>query len=180
MPWNSAWTGASPRAINLPASYTWSRRWGNYSGLASSDENGRNSPNANRYYDEPWVGLTEKGTYAFGDLATDRPHTFKFFGGYTVKSKLGNTNLSPYVQWYTGTPITTEANLISSTPAFPFGRGDLGRTPIFFNTDFNLIHEFQPIYGHESTRVRFEFTVFNLFNSATATSLHNSLSLANC
>jgi hypothetical protein len=37
------------------ASYTWSRLSGNYSGLASSDELGRNSPNVERYF--AW-GLT--------------------------------------------------------------------------------------------------------------------------
>ena len=35
----------------LFASYTYSKLYGNYSGLASSDEDGRTSPNVNRYFD---------------------------------------------------------------------------------------------------------------------------------
>ena len=37
------------------ASYTWSRLFGNYSGLASSDEAGRTSPNVNRFFDLPFM-----------------------------------------------------------------------------------------------------------------------------
>ena len=35
----------------MTSTYTWSRLYGNYSGLASSDENGRTSPNVNRFVD---------------------------------------------------------------------------------------------------------------------------------
>ncbi len=151
------------------ASYTWSRLWGNYSGLASSDENGRTSPNVNRFFDMPWVGIDESGKYAYGRLATDRPHTFKFYGTYTARSKAGATTFSPYVQLYSGTPITTEANIISSTPSFPYGRGDLGRTPVFFQGDMNVAHEFMPFKSNEAMRVRFDFTAFNIFNNSTVT-----------
>jgi len=157
------------RNYNFAASYTLSRSWGNYSGLASSDENGRTSPNVNRYFDQPWVGINQLGELATGRLATDRPHTFKFFGSYTYNNKLGATTLSPNIALFSGTPITTEANVISSTPAFPFGRGDLGRTPFFSNWDINLLHDFIPMKSHESIKVRFEFSVFNLFNQATIT-----------
>ncbi len=47
----------------------------------------RTSPNVNRYFDLPWLGYTEKGVMADGALATDRPHTFKFFGGYTAEEQ---------------------------------------------------------------------------------------------
>ncbi|NWF84383.1 MAG: TonB-dependent receptor, partial [Bryobacteraceae bacterium] len=82
------------RNYQFAASYTWSRSYGNYSGLASSDENGRTSPNVNRYFDLPWLAYTEQGVMSEGRLATDRPHTFKFFGGYTQKSILGYTSFS--------------------------------------------------------------------------------------
>jgi hypothetical protein len=151
------------------ASYTWSRSYGNYSGLASSDENGRTSPNVNRYFDLPWLGYTEQGKMAEGRLATDRPHTFKFFGGYTLKSVLGSTTLSPNFVVYSGIPLTTEINAISTVPVYPYNRGDLGRTPIYSSTDLNLMHDFSPLKSHESIRMRFEFSVFNLFNSSTIT-----------
>jgi outer membrane receptor protein involved in Fe transport len=80
------------------ASYTYSRQYGNYSGLASSDEEGRTSPNVNRYFDLPWIGYTEKGTFAEGRLGTDRPHTFKLYGAYTLNSRLGSTQLAPSMQ----------------------------------------------------------------------------------
>jgi hypothetical protein len=158
------------RNYQFVASYTWSRLYGNYSGLSSSDEgeNGRNSPNVNRFFDEPQVGRTEKGVeVAEGRLATDRPHTFKFFGGYTLKSMVGNTTFSPNIALYSGTPISTEVPVISSTPMFPYGRGDLGRTPWFHAFDFNVMHDFLPFKNHESMKVRFEFSIFNLFNNST-------------
>jgi len=150
-------------------SYTWSRLYGNYGGLASSDENGRTSPNVNRYFDLPWITITEQGELARGRLATDRPHTLKVFGGYVQKHKLGTTTLSPNIVLYSGTPLTTEATVISSVPAYPYGRGDMGRTPVFYNFDLNLMHDFTPAPARESMKVRFEFTVFNLFNSGIVT-----------
>jgi hypothetical protein len=157
------------KSYQYAVSYTWSRQTGNYSGLASSDENGRTSPNVNRYFDLPWLGYTEKGKMADGPLATDRPHTLKFFGAYVLKSKLGNTTFSPNVQLFSGTPLTTEINIISSTPAYPYGRGDMGRLPVFFSSDFNVMHDFKPFSKNESLKVRFEFTIFNLFNSSIVT-----------
>jgi hypothetical protein len=150
-------------------SYTWSRLYGNYSGLASSDEDGRTSPNVNRYFDVPWLAYTEQGAMAVGRLATDRPHTLKFFGGYTYRGRLGATTLSPNIAVYSGTPLTTELNAISSTPVYPYNRGDMGRTPVFYNFDLNLMHDFTPFAARESMKVRFEFTVFNLFNSSIVT-----------
>jgi hypothetical protein len=146
-------------------SYTWARQWGNYSGLASSDENGRTSPNVNRYFDLPWIGIDESGKLSEGLLATDRPHTFKFFGAYLLKSRVGGTTFSPNIQLFSGAPLTTQINAISSVPVYPYGRGDLGRTPVFFNSDFNVMHDFKPFTQNETLKLRFEFTIFNLFNS---------------
>jgi outer membrane receptor protein involved in Fe transport len=163
------------RNYQFAASYTWSRLYGNYSGLASSDEitngtgAGRSSPNVNRYFDVPWLGYTEKGALAEGRLGTDRPNTFKFFGGYTLKSILGATTLSPSFSLFSGTPSTTEVNAISTTPTYPYGRGDMGRTPVYYNIDANLMHEVAPFKNHEAMKFRFEFSVFNLFNSSIVT-----------
>jgi hypothetical protein len=156
-------------------SYTLSRLYGNYSGLASSDENGRTSPDVNRYYDQPWIGLQQNGKYPSGLLATDRPNTLKLFGAYTLHSKVGQTTFSPHMNAYSGTPITTEAPLQTSDPSFPFGRGDLGRTPFYFNTDFSVVHQFLPFKNHEQVRFRVELSIFNLFNSATATDLYKTI-----
>lgn len=163
------------RNYQFVASYTWSRLFGNYSGLASSDENGRDSPNVNRYFDMPWQYADQSGKLAEGRLATDRPHTFKVFGAYLLKSKLGQTTLAPNIQLYSGTPLTTEVAVISSTTAMPFGRGDLGRTPWFHNFDLNLMHDFKPFTKNESMKVRFELSVFNLFNNSTVTNKYITL-----
>jgi len=157
------------RHYQYAASYTYSRQYGNYSGLASSDENGRTSPNVNRYFDLPWIGYTEKGVFAEGRLSTDRPHTFKFFGAYTLNHKLGATTFSPNLFLYSGFPLTTQMNAISSVPVYPYGRGDMGRTPVYFSSDFNVMHEFKPFTNHETLKLRVELTVFNLFNGSTVT-----------
>lgn len=63
----------------LNASYTYSELRGNYSGLASSDEDGRLSPNVNRFFDglPSSFDASGSGRPVFGELATDRPHQFK-------------------------------------------------------------------------------------------------------
>ena len=45
---------------------------------------------------------------------------------------------------YSGVPTTTQLNAISTTPVYPYGRGDAGRTPTFANIDLNLLHELAP------------------------------------
>ena len=44
-----------------------------------------------------------------------------------------------------------------------------GPHAVFHNFDLNLMHDFKPLKNHETMQVRFEFTVFNLFNSSTVT-----------
>lgn len=167
------------RSYQFAASYTWSSLRGNYSGLASSDENGRTSPNVNRYFDLPWVNIDKNGKYVDGDLATNRPNTFKFFGGYSKKSKLGLTTLAPTFLIYSGAPITTQASITSGIPVYPYGRGDLGAGPSFNNIDANLTHDFAPFKNHEAMKFRFEFTVFNATNSAKATDIYTTLNHPN-
>jgi hypothetical protein len=165
------------KSFQFSASYTSSRLYGNYSGLASSDEGGRNNPNNTRYFDQPWIYADSHGRLAMGRLPTDRPHTFKFFGGYTKTSPLGSTTLSPNVFLYSGTPLTTEVQVIDSQGwMYINGRGDMGRTPFFYQFDLNLIHELAPLANHESVRIRMEATVFNLLNSSIVTDRYNLFS----
>jgi hypothetical protein len=65
-------------------SYLYSRLWGNYSGLASSDENGRTSPNVNRYYDNTVMSYDANGNPVYGPLQTDRPHIFKLQAAFEL------------------------------------------------------------------------------------------------
>ncbi|MEK7407174.1 MAG: TonB-dependent receptor [Acidobacteriota bacterium] len=149
------------------ASYTYSRLWGNYGGLASSDENGRVSPNVNRYFDLPFMSFDKNGKLVYGRLATDRPHTLKFFGSYTLRTKAGETMFSPNFYAYSGTPLTTEVQMVSSVPIFANGRGDLGRTPVYSNTDFLVGHDFKLAPAQERYRLRVEMNITNLFNQST-------------
>ncbi|MDP3731330.1 MAG: hypothetical protein Q8R34_02445, partial [bacterium] len=153
----------------VSASYTFSRLDGNYGGLASSDENGRTSPNVNRYFDLPWMNYDSNGKLVYGRLATDRPHLFKFFGSYGLKSRFGTTQISPVLFLMSGTPLSTEAQIISSTPVFVNGRGDMGRTPVFSNTDLKISQDFKVSSARDNLKIRLEAVVGNLFNQRTVT-----------
>jgi hypothetical protein len=167
------------RGLFFMTSYTWSRLWGNYAGLASSDEAGltadngrygssyselvgRRSPNINRNFDEPWMAWDARGNLVYGRLATDRPHTFKFFGSYDRRWKLGSTRIGPQFFLFSGTPVTTEF-MVMDVPVFVNGRGDMGRTPAFTQTDLLLTHEI-PAF-RESQKFRLELNITNLFNN---------------
>lgn len=128
------------------ASYTWSRLFGNYSGLASSDENGRSSPNVNRFFDLPMLGFNANGDPDDGRLATDRPHVVKAYGGYTFDwsgSKTNATTVSAFTTFQSGTPITTQYTNYAVTSAILFGRGDLGRTEMYTETDLSVSHRYK-------------------------------------
>jgi hypothetical protein len=170
------------RALAFTTSYTWSRLYGNYAGLANSDEAnasgvGRTSPNVNRVFDEPWMAYDETGQLVYGRLATDRPHAFKFFGSYDHRSKIGTTTFSPIFNLFSGSPISTEAT-IQHVPVFVFGRGDVGRTPAFTQTDLLVKHDI-PVGAGEGRFVRLELNVINLFNHARVTDIFSGLDHAN-
>ena len=130
--------------FNFLASYTWSRLYGNYSGSANSDESGRQDPGVSRAFDLPYYYFDASGdqTPKNGLLGTDRTHAFKAFLYYRLKSGLGTTILGVNQVVLSGTPDTTSVIYLSA-PTFPFGRGDLGRTPAYRQTDLTLSHSFK-------------------------------------
>ena len=130
----------------LGGNYTISRLYGNYSGLASSDEirtpgfssygadqqqgaqSFRPGGNANRGFDLDEMMWDSKGNLDVrGRLATDRPHVLKVYGSYMAPfgTQIG---LNQYVG--SGTPLTTYVSTSHATDAFVEGRGDMGRTPV--------------------------------------------------
>ncbi len=147
--------------------YTYSRLYGNYSGLASSDENGRTSPGVNRFFDLPHLGFTAAGKPDNGRLATDRPHVFNAYGAYNFdwfgKVKNGGTQFSLFTTVQSGVPVTSFYTLYAQS--ILNGRGDLGRTPIFTNTDFAIQHTYK-FGSSERYGLVFDFNVLNLFNEA--------------
>lgn len=153
------------------ASYTWSRLFGNYSGLASSDEDGRLSPNVNRFFDQPQAGWTLAGGPDNGLLPTDRTHVFKFAGAYSLdwNKRFGwwsgnTTEFQVFTTLQSGTPLTSTAN-VSNIDIVVNSRGDLGRTEMFTETDFAIRHRIK--FGRDGRySLVFEGDALNVFNEA--------------
>ncbi|MGE0130639.1 MAG: carboxypeptidase regulatory-like domain-containing protein [Blastocatellales bacterium] len=158
------------RNFSYFVSYTYSRLYGNYAGLANSDENGRSDPGASRAFDLPYINFDSKGNNVYGPLGTDRPHSFTFFGNYDLRSKLGTTNFSLSQVAYSGTPLTSEATVI--VPVFFNGRGDLGRSDTFTQTDILIGHT---INVTERVKIKLDMNVQNLFNQAAVMNVRSRL-----
>jgi hypothetical protein len=152
-------------------SYIYSRLYGNYGGLASSDEFGRANPNINRYFDNLALSYDNFGRVANGKLATDRPNTFKAFGSYRFNwLKRMSTDIGASQFVYQGTPNSTSVAIRIVDPAigqtgsfgvFPNGRGDLGRTPWLTQTDLIINHR---IRYDERVAFKFQLNVINLWD----------------
>lgn len=163
------------------ANYTLSSLYGNYSGLASSDERsattglGRQSPGVNRFFDYAVNGFTATGEPDNGYLATDRRHAFKAYGGYNFdwfKSNSNSTEFSFFQQILSGTPVTTFINVVATS--IPLSkRGDLGRTPNFYQTDFALAHRYR--FGRDQRySVIFDINLLNAFNNNSVIALNTA------
>lgn len=166
------------------ANYTFSRLYGNYTGLASSDEaslgtaatDGRNAPNVNRLFDLPFVAFTADGEPNNGRLPTDRPHSFKFYGAYAVDweqlfgfGRGNSTELSLFTTAQSGTPLTTRIDFYGIDSVILNGRGDLGRTETFTQTDLAFRHKFR--FGSDNRfAIAFDLDLLNAFNEANVLS----------
>jgi hypothetical protein len=103
-------------------------------------------------------------------LGTDRPHVFKLNAGYNFDwfgSKSNTTEFKGFFLAQSGTPISTR---VSFYGAFTFlnGRGDLGRTEMFKQTDFAVSHKYR--FGRDARyTMAFDVDVLNLFNENAVT-----------
>jgi len=160
----------------LDASYTYSRLFGNYAGLASSDEAGRTSPNVNRNFDLPFVGFTAQGQPDNGLLPTDRPHSFKLSGAYTFNWSGSNaTEFSGFTIAQSGTPRTTRFTFEGVTGQILNFRGDLGRTERFTQTDLAISHKYR--FGRDNrVTMSFDIDVLNAFNEANVITHFDTIS----
>lgn len=157
------------------ASYTRSRLFGNYGGLASSDEGGRTSPNVDRNFDLPFEPYTFSGKPNNGLLATDRPNVFKAYGGYDFDwSKSNTTEISFFTTAQSGTPLTTYANFVAALPIVVYKRGDLGRSANFYSTDLNVDHKYK--FGRDD-RITIQpyINIINLFNRKSELTRANAI-----
>ncbi len=160
----------------LDASYTLSRLYGNYAGLASSDEDGRTSPNVNRNFDLPFIGYSALGQPDNGRLPTDRPHSFKISGAYTYNWGGNNsTDFSGFSIIQSGTPRTTRFTFLGVGGQILNGRGDLGRTETFTQTDLAASHKYR--FGRDNRlTLAIDFDVLNAFNEANVITQFDTIS----
>ena len=163
------------------ASYVYSKLWGNYPGLQNTDEirppsygsyganqgftstNYRPGGNASRAFDLDEQMFDAHGNAGvFGLLPTDRPHVVKLYGSKSFKT---GTEIGAFYRIMSGTPVSTEVTTLNDIPMYVEGRGNLGRTPVFSQTDLLVAQEFK--FG-EVRRIRFEFNATNVFNQKTS------------
>lgn len=156
------------KRLNFIGSYTLSRLYGNWSGLANSDESGRQDPGVSRAFDLPYYYFDQSGSQknVFGRLGTDRPHEFKAFFSYDQKWKFGTTTIGVNQSAFSGTNDTT-TYIYLSAPTSPYGRGDLPRTPFYTQTDLSIAHN---IKLNERASLRLEATALNALNQAVVVS----------
>ena len=164
------------------ANYTLSRLYGNYTGLASSDEphlvEGRTAPGVSRAFDLPFIGFTAEGELDNGRLPTDRPHVFNIYGAYIfdwVGSKSNSTEFSAFQTITSGTPMTTSIYGASTrTPQILYGRGDLGRSPIYSQTDFSVTHRYR--FGRDDRfTLAGDLNILNLLDQETVLGVYPTL-----
>jgi hypothetical protein len=148
----------------LTTTYLYARLYGNYSGLTSSDENNRNSPSVNRFFDGQYNSFDRFGRPVFGYLQTDRPHVFKIEGTYDLP---WGTGVGLYWLAESGTPLQTQMSE-KGIPFYPFGRNDMGRSPAYYRTDLYFQHGFT-VFGHQ--HISLGVNIENLFDSDTVTRL---------
>ena len=182
----------------LSGSYTYSRLYGNYSGIVSTDEvtppstgrvltvsqqstgqATRPGTSSSRYYDLDYLQYDAHGNLGnYGRLASDHPHQLKLYGSYEVpwknmlKHNWGLTEIGGNFFVQSGTPQSTLVSSTQNAPVYVNGRGDLGRSPVISQTDLVLSHTFQI---REKKALRFEFNAQNVFNQKTAQILYTYL-----
>jgi hypothetical protein len=140
--------------------YTWSRLYGNYGGLASSDEAGRTTPNRERYYDMWFERYQINGVPLDGVLPSDRTHFFKVYGSYAFPFGL---TVGATAFGRSGFPRNTSLAFNDMT-ILPNGYNDLGRLP--FTLWANLYVEYNLRIANKYT-VSLNLQVNNLTDTKT-------------
>lgn len=186
-------------------SYTWSRLWGNYTGLTTTDQidggtTGRNSPDTTRAFDEPFYYFTYQGKSNAGPLPTDRPSALKGNVYYSLPWKGMTSTIGIFQVAYQGSPVSSYADLgyangldpveatyiygrgqwvnqtiDPTTGAATFGAPYARRTPWYTQTDLNVAHAFKVNKNNEHQVLTFNATLTNLLNQHSITSYWGSL-----
>jgi len=163
----------------LGGSYVISRLYGNYPGLVNTDEvtapgrvsvgsqeafgqRTRPGTNASRAWDLDEMMFDSHGNIGVdGLLPTDRPNVVKMYGSYQLKT---GTNIGVNFIAENGTPVSKSVQSILRYPILVEGRGSLGRTPFYNQTDLLVTHD---IKMQGSKRLRLEANILNVFNQKT-------------
>jgi hypothetical protein len=177
-------------------SYTYSRLYGNYSGLTAtdlSDSVGRNGANTDRAFDEPFMSFDAHGNVINGPLPTDRPHTVKVNAYYNPKWWKLSPVLGIFQQVYSGTPLSSYIS-VQGAPVFVEGRGKFvnvtrdsvtgnwiagsvtdARTPHFAQTDLSLFEDFHVSKTNEKMIARVGADCLNCLNQHHVTIINSNL-----
>ena len=142
------------------ANITLSRLTGNYSGLASTDEQGRQSPNVERYFDWWLLQYDANWNLIDGQLPTDRRYAMKLFGSYVFDFGL---TIGMYQNIMDGTPHQTDFTIMSMDGWYPNNRGDMGRSPMMTQTDLYAEYNF----NIAEYRAQLSLNISNLFDQDT-------------
>jgi hypothetical protein len=177
-------------------SYTYSRMYGNYTGLTSTDVSdgiGRNGANSDRAFDEPFMSFDAHGKAINGPLATDRPNTVKINAYYTPKLGKFNPTIGLFQQIYSGTPLSSYMS-VAGAPVFVEGRGKFvqmtrdtasgnwiagsvsdARTPHFAQTDISIFQDFKVNKSNERMVARIGADCLNCLNQHHVTIINQNL-----
>jgi hypothetical protein len=158
-------------------SYTWSRLTGNYSGLASSDELGRDDPYVERNFDVWHMQRDKEMNLQDGPLPTDRTHIFKLYGAYTFPFPL---TVGAVINAMSGIPFSERWYVLGDYTWRPFNRGYYRegtsgntlkqmRSPFLWFT--NLYAEYNLRLG--KTTLNFNINIDNLFDVKIAQDIYD-------
>jgi hypothetical protein len=154
---------------SIDTSYLLSRLWGNWSGIAGTDEGYTGlQPYAGRNFDFLYYSYDTHGNFTYGLLGTDRPHQFKLQGTYDLPwgTQVGVN--------YLLTSGTSPSTIISYKPGInvlAYGRNNLPRYPPYSKTDLLIQQEFR-LRGR--ARLSVGMNALNLFDQKIVTGKNTS------
>jgi outer membrane receptor protein involved in Fe transport len=148
------------RNFMMQGSYTWSRLYGNYPGLFSTERT-QTDPNITSQYD-----LFELLPNRVGLLGFDRTHSFKLDGYYTFDlQEAGALTLGARLRAQSGTPYTALG--AATNPQYGANESFLLPRASFDRTDFQFNADLHVAYAKKlgATELNVYFELFNLFNT---------------